>query len=99
MLVAAVKFSMIIFSCYCLFDVCCLAKENDKTFEEAGKRISVFCKNRYEEMIANGLCPCQLCKRIQFMRKSNWIICIRDNVRNDDSIYVSCRGHTILLIE
>ena len=99
MLVAAVKFNMIIFSCYCLFDVCCLAKENDKSFEEVGKRISVFCKNRYEEMIANGLCPCQLCKPIQFMRKSNWIICIRANVRNDDSIYVSCRERATERIE
>ena len=50
-------------------------------------------------MIANGLCPFQLCKLIQFMRKINWIICIRDNVRNDDSISVSCREHTTERIE
>ena len=94
MLFAAVNYNMIIFSCYCLFDICCLAKENDKTFEEVGKRISNFCKNRYEEMIANGLCPCQLCKPIQFMRKSNWIICMKDDARNEDATYVSCREHT-----
>ena len=91
---AAVNCNMTIFSCYCLFDVCCLAKENDKTFEEVGKLISNFCKNRYDEMIGNGLCPCQLCKPIQFMRKSNWIICMKDNVNNEDTTYVSCREHT-----
>ena len=45
-------------------------------------------------MIANGLCPCQLCKPIQFLRKSNWIICMKDDARHEDTTYVSCREDT-----
>ena len=34
------------FSCYCLFDICCLAKVENESFKQMGHRAGQFMKNR-----------------------------------------------------
>ena len=43
-----------IYSCYCLFDVCCLAKAKNESFQEIGLRISNHMNNSYRFLLEKG---------------------------------------------
>ena len=87
----------IIFSCYCFFDICCIGKANNESFQELGNRIIKHTKNQYLSLLQKGLCHCQFCKPLRFRRKSNWIVRVTNNYEDgeiyEETIYVCCREH------
>ena len=44
------------YSCYCLYDVCCVAKAKKDSCEELSERIDAYIKLRYKKMKTSGHC-------------------------------------------
>ena len=82
-----------LYSCHCLFDVCCISKFYDESFQEIGTRVSEYCKKIYENMIKKGMCRCSHCKPSRYKNGGLWLV--RQNVAFDEeqieNIYVVCR--------
>ena len=81
------------YSCYCLFDVCCLAKAKNESISELSERLKIFIKLKYEEMIKNGHCRCCHCKPIKLRSKGIWILREINHEYETDIIYVVCREY------
>ena len=47
-----------LYSCNCLFDICCISKFKNETFKEIGVRVSEYCSKIYQKMIKKGMCRC-----------------------------------------
>ena len=58
------------YSCYCLFDDCCLSKAKNETINELSERLHGSAKIKYQEMIKSGLCECKYCNRQNFPPKA-----------------------------
>ena len=55
-----------IYSCYCLFDICAISKNNRESFQEIGVRVSNYMRKLYDQLLKNGFCSCSHCKRQKF---------------------------------
>ena len=84
-----------LYSCHCLFGVCCISKFKDETFQEIGVRVSSYCSNICQNMIKKGICKCSPCKPTKYRMGSLWLL--RQNVNFDEdqleNMYVVCRDH------
>ena len=81
------------YSCYCLFDDCCLAKAKNETIKELFKRLHASAKIKYQEMIKSGLCECKYCKPTKFRAKGIWILREVNHEYQTDIIYFVCRKY------
>ena len=81
------------YSCYCLFDDCCLGKVKNETIKELSERLHISAKIKYQEMIETGLCACKYCKPMKFRAKGIWILREINHIYQTDTIYAVCREH------
>ena len=80
-----------IYSCYCLFDDCCLSKAKNETIKQLAERIQFSMKKKYQQMIKSGLCSCIHCKPLKFLSKGIWILREISHEFQTDIKYVTCR--------
>ena len=82
-----------IYSCYCQFDVCCLAKLENESFQELGLRVNNQISDEYSQLLKKGMCKCSLCKPIKFRRRSNWLLRAELPKTDYEKLYIVCREH------
>ena len=82
-----------IYSCYCLFDVCCLSESKDEDLPQLSKRIETFMRKKYERLLEEGLCSCCHCKPLKFRTKGIWILKETNHEFEYVCKYVVCREY------
>ena len=55
-----------LYTCHCLFDICCISKFKDESFQEIGARVAKYCSKNYQTMIKNGMCSCSHCNPLSY---------------------------------
>ena len=83
-----------IYSCYCLFDVCLLAKgKNDILLSSIADRITCFMEKKYAKMVEKGMCSCKHCRPLKFGDKGIWILREINHEYQADIRYITCREY------
>ena len=84
-----------LYSCNCLFDICCIPKFKNETFKEIGVRVSEYCSKIYQKMIKKGMCRCSNCKPTRYRMGGLWLL--RQNINFDEeqieNVYVVYRDY------
>ena len=76
---------------YCLFDVCCLAKAKNESFQEIGLRIANHMNNSYRILLEKGFCKCHTCMPLRFRSGGVWILNDKLTQTEHEVIYIVCR--------
>ena len=76
---------------YCLFDVCCLAKAKNESFQEIGLRIANHMNNSYRILLEKGFCKCHTCMPLRFRSGGIWILNDKLTQTEHEVIYIVCR--------
>ena len=82
-----------LYSCYCLFDVCCLGKVKNESFQELGARVIKHMSVSSKRLLGKGLCKCGLCKPVRFHAGSTWLLSTVLPETDYEIMYVVCREH------
>ena len=80
-----------IYSCYCLFDACCLSKVKNESFQKIGLRVSTHMNKSHQFLLKDGHCKCSMCKPVRFRYGGVWILNDKLTQAEQEVIYIVCR--------
>ena len=67
------KYEKKIYSCYCLFDVCCLSQAKEEDYSTLGKRIKSFMEKKSNKILKSG-CSCKYYHPVRFSADNVWVV-------------------------
>ena len=88
-----------VFSCYCMFDICCLSKFKNETFQELRQRVIEKLSKELKCLMEKGWCKCSLCKPQRYRNKATWVLHTQIPETDYEIMYVVCIEHIELHID
>ena len=86
------KYEKKYYSCYCLFDVCCLSKaQKEEDFPTFGKKIRLFLDKKCDKIMKLGQCTYADYHTLRFSSTNVWILREISHIQEAINIYAVCR--------
>ena len=85
------KYEKRFYSCYCLFDVCCLSEAKEEEFSTFGKRITLFMQRRSDKILKSGQCSCKYYHPLRFADDNVWTVREIYHIQQKIITYAVCR--------
>ena len=88
------RYEQKMYSCHCLFDVCCVSEgKNETLLSSIAERITLFIEKKYDKMVKSGMCSCKHCRPLKFRDKAIWILREINHEYQTDISYIVCREY------
>ena len=85
------KYEKEFYSCYCLFDVCCLSQAKEGNFSKLGEKIKSFMRRRSDKILESGRCNCAYYYPVRFSDDNVWIVREIYHLQQKIIAYAVCR--------
>ena len=83
---------IVIYTCFCLFDVCLLSYQNQDSYRRFIQRIFSFLQGKYLNEKKQGQCGCSLCRPSRYSQ-GYWKQHLHSYDNNHQEYYVCCHFH------
>ena len=87
------KYDEAMYSCNCFFNICLVSYSKDETLKKISERISIYTKNKFEQLIKEGLCCCSICKPANLKNNAIWMLKETNHEFRYINKYIVCKNY------